>query len=40
MRLVMFYSFECTAAKKQHIQKMSLVEIKMLRWMNGNTLKH
>ena len=31
----MLYGTECWAVKKQHVQKMSVVEMRMLRWMSG-----
>lgn len=33
----MLYGTECWAIKKNRIYKMSLVERRMLRWMNGKT---
>ena len=33
--LSMLYGSECWAIKMYHIYKMSLVERRMLRWMNG-----
>jgi len=35
--LSMLYGTECWAIKKNRIYKMSLVERRMLRWMNGKT---
>ena len=33
----MLYGTECWAVKKQHVQKMSVAEMRMLRWMSGKT---
>jgi len=33
----MLYDTECWAIKRHHAQKMSVVEMCMLRWMCGNT---
>jgi hypothetical protein len=33
----MMYGAECWATKEQHIQKMSVAEIRMLRWICGYT---
>ena len=35
----MLYGIECWAIKKQHISKMSVAEMRMLRWMCGKTRK-
>ena len=35
----MLYGAECWAVKEQHIQKMSVAEMRMLRWMSGKTRK-
>jgi hypothetical protein len=35
----MMYSVECWATKEQHVQKMSVAEIRMLRWICGHTRK-
>ena len=40
LRLAMLYDVECWAVKKQHIHKMSIVKIRMLRWISENTRKH
>ena len=40
LRLAMLYDIECWAVKKQHIHKMSIVKIRMLRWISENTRKH
>ena len=31
----MLYGTECWAVKKQHFHKMSVVEMRMLRWISG-----
>ena len=33
MKPVMFYRIQCQAIMTQHIYKISIVEMKMLRWM-------
>ena len=33
----MLYGTECWATKKQHVDKMSVAEMRMLRWMCGKT---
>ena len=33
----MLYDTECWAIKRYHAQKMSIAEMRMLRWMCGNT---
>lgn len=35
VRLVMFYGSECWATKKQHVNKMRVAEMRMVRWMCG-----
>ena len=35
----MLYGTECWAVKKQHEAKMSVAEMRMLRWMCGKTRK-
>jgi hypothetical protein len=35
----MMYGVECWATKGQHIQKMSVAEMRMLRWICGHTRK-
>ena len=35
--LALLYGTECWAIKRHHAQKMSVVEMRMLRWMCGNT---
>ena len=37
IRSTLLYGIECCANKKHHIQKMSVVEMRMLRWMYGKT---
>lgn len=39
IRPAMLYGAECWATNKQHIHKMSVAEMRMLRWMNGKTRK-
>jgi hypothetical protein len=39
IRPVMLYGAECWATKGQHIQKMSVTEMQMLRWICGHTKK-
>lgn len=39
IRPALMYGTECWAAKKCHIQKMCVAEMRMLRWMCGNTRK-
>jgi hypothetical protein len=39
IRPAMMYDAECWATKGQHIQKMSVVEIRMLRWICGHIRK-
>ena len=31
----MLYNTECWAVKKQHVSKMNVAEMRMLRWMSG-----
>jgi hypothetical protein len=40
IRSAMLYGAECWATKGQHIQKMSVAEIRMLRWICGHTRKY
>lgn len=37
---VMLYGAECWATNKQQVHKMSVAEMRMLRWMSGNTRKN
>ncbi|GMP32327.1 hypothetical protein CsSME_00006133 [Camellia sinensis var. sinensis] len=37
IRSAMLYGTECWATKKQHVDKISVVEMRMLRWMCGKT---
>jgi hypothetical protein len=39
IRPAMMYGVECWATKGQHIQKMSVAEMRMLRWICGHTRK-
>ena len=39
IRPAMLYGAECWPTKRQHIQKMSVAEMRMLRWMCGHTRK-
>ena len=39
IRLAMLYGIECWVIKKMHIHKMSVMEMRMLRWISGNTRK-
>ncbi|KAM1519454.1 hypothetical protein ACFX1Z_022250 [Malus domestica] len=39
IRLAMLYGTECWAVKHQHVHKMGVAEIRMLRWMCGHTRK-
>ena len=39
MRPIMLYCIECWAMKKQHIYKISVAELRMLIWINGNIRK-
>ena len=39
IRPAMLYGTECQAVKKQHIYKMSVAEMGMLRWISGNKRK-
>lgn len=36
----MLYGTECWVIEKQHVQKMSVVEIKMLGWISENSRKY
>jgi hypothetical protein len=40
IRFAMMYGAECWATKGQHIQKMSVAEMRMLRWICGHTRKY
>ena len=33
----MLYGTECWIVKKQHIHKISVIEMRILRWISGNT---
>ena len=35
----MLYGTECWVVKKQHIHKMSVVEMRMSKWIGGNIMK-
>ncbi len=39
IRPVLLYGTECWASKKEHVQKVGVTEMRMLRWMCGNTLR-
>ncbi|KAJ4774896.1 Craniofacial development protein 2 [Rhynchospora pubera] len=39
IRPVMLYGAECWATKRRHVQKMSVAEMRMLRWICGHTRK-
>ena len=39
VRPAMLYGAECWPTKRQHIQQMSVAEMRMLRWMCGHTRK-
>ena len=39
IRPAMLYGTECWAAKKQHMNKINVAEMRMLRWMCGKTLR-
>ena len=39
IRPAMTYGVACQLVKKQHIHKMSVGEMRMLRWMYGKTMK-
>jgi hypothetical protein len=39
IRPAMMYDVECWATKGQHVQKMSVTEMRMLRWICGHTRK-
>ncbi|XP_021725624.1 uncharacterized protein LOC110692850 [Chenopodium quinoa] len=39
IRLVLLYGTKCWASKKEHIKKMEVIEMRMLRWICGNTLR-
>ena len=40
VRPAMLYGTECWAVKSQHESKVSVAEMKMLRWMSGKTKKN
>jgi hypothetical protein len=40
IRPAMTYDAECWATKGQHVQKMSVAEMRMLRWICGHTRKY
>jgi hypothetical protein len=40
IRLAMFYGTRYWAIKKQHIHKIGVAEMKMLRWISGSTWKN
>jgi hypothetical protein len=37
IRPAMLYRAECWSTKRQHVQQLSIAEIRMLRWICGNT---
>jgi hypothetical protein len=37
IRLVMLYEAECWSTKSRHIQQLSIAEMRVLRWICGNT---
>jgi hypothetical protein len=37
VRPAILYGTECWAVKKQRVHKMSVAEMRMLRWISGNT---
>ena len=39
MLLDKLYGTECWSVNKQHIHKMSVAKVRMLRWISGNTWK-
>ncbi|XP_070055689.1 uncharacterized protein [Nicotiana tomentosiformis] len=39
VRPAIFYGDECWTVKKSHVKKMSVAEMRMLRWMRGHTRK-
>jgi hypothetical protein len=39
IRTAMMYDAECWATKGQHVQNMSVAEMRMLRWICGHTRK-
>lgn len=39
IRPAMYLKVECFAVKKQYIQKISVAEVRILRWMSRNTNK-
>lgn len=40
VRPTMLYGNECWVLKKQHVHKISVVEIRIFRWISRNTRKH
>jgi hypothetical protein len=40
IRPAMMYDAECWATKGQHVQKMSVAEMRMLHWICGHTRKY
>ena len=40
IRQVLLYDTECWAIKRHHAQKMSVAEMRMLRWMCDNTRRN
>ena len=40
LQLAMLYDIECWTVKKQHIHKMSIAKIRMLRQISEDTRKH
>ena len=40
IRLVIPYDTRCWNIKNQHMHNMSVIEMRMLRWISGNTKKY